>query len=111
MHDASRRLQDCLAEMYEPDWFGKEELDAMAEVKLFKAAAERSFSRSQCEKVCQSLLLSTSLFTKTKRSLNSALEHGLSACLHLTLNSFFVSPNCMLLSFHLEGDDREGDGQ
>uniref|UniRef100_A0A3Q1BKF0 Bridging integrator 1b n=1 Tax=Amphiprion ocellaris TaxID=80972 RepID=A0A3Q1BKF0_AMPOC len=31
MHDASRRLQDCLAEMYEPDWFGKEEMDAMAE--------------------------------------------------------------------------------
>ncbi|XP_055362599.1 myc box-dependent-interacting protein 1b isoform X4 [Betta splendens] len=31
MHDASRRLQDCLAEMYEPDWFGKEELDAAAE--------------------------------------------------------------------------------
>ncbi|KAF7656881.1 hypothetical protein LDENG_00035180 [Lucifuga dentata] len=31
MHDASRRLQDCLAEMYEPEWFGKEEVDALAE--------------------------------------------------------------------------------
>uniref|UniRef100_UPI0037E77333 myc box-dependent-interacting protein 1b n=1 Tax=Semicossyphus pulcher TaxID=241346 RepID=UPI0037E77333 len=31
MHDASRRLQDCLAEMYEPEWFGKEEMDALAE--------------------------------------------------------------------------------
>ncbi|KAM8903052.1 myc box-dependent-interacting protein 1b isoform 6-T6 [Spinachia spinachia] len=31
MHDASRRLQDCLADMYEPDWFGKEEMDAMTE--------------------------------------------------------------------------------
>ncbi|XP_067116464.1 myc box-dependent-interacting protein 1b isoform X2 [Osmerus mordax] len=31
MHEASRRLQDCLADMYEPDWFGKEEVDAMAE--------------------------------------------------------------------------------
>uniref|UniRef100_A0A3Q2WMX8 Myc box-dependent-interacting protein 1 n=1 Tax=Haplochromis burtoni TaxID=8153 RepID=A0A3Q2WMX8_HAPBU len=31
MHDASRRLQDCLADMYEPDWFGKEEMDALAE--------------------------------------------------------------------------------
>ncbi|KAL6115154.1 bin1 [Pungitius sinensis] len=31
MHDASRRLQDCLADMYEPDWFGKEEMDAMKE--------------------------------------------------------------------------------
>ncbi|XP_034409923.1 myc box-dependent-interacting protein 1b isoform X9 [Cyclopterus lumpus] len=31
MHDASRRLQDCLADMYEPDWFGKEEMDALTE--------------------------------------------------------------------------------
>ncbi|XP_041834747.1 myc box-dependent-interacting protein 1b isoform X14 [Melanotaenia boesemani] len=31
MHDASRRLQDCLADMYEPDWFGKEEMDALVE--------------------------------------------------------------------------------
>ncbi|XP_041637591.1 myc box-dependent-interacting protein 1b isoform X2 [Cheilinus undulatus] len=31
MHDASRRLQDCLAEMYEPEWFGKEEMDSLAE--------------------------------------------------------------------------------
>uniref|UniRef100_A0A8C6UJ73 Myc box-dependent-interacting protein 1 n=1 Tax=Neogobius melanostomus TaxID=47308 RepID=A0A8C6UJ73_9GOBI len=27
MQDASRRLQDCLADMYEPEWFGKVELD------------------------------------------------------------------------------------
>ncbi|GAA6224568.1 myc box-dependent-interacting protein 1-like [Lates japonicus] len=33
LHDASRRLQDCLADMYEPDWFGKEEMDALAEVR------------------------------------------------------------------------------
>nr|XP_029135949.1 myc box-dependent-interacting protein 1-like isoform X2 [Labrus bergylta] len=31
MHEASRRLQDCLADMYEPEWFGKEEMDALAE--------------------------------------------------------------------------------
>ncbi|XP_026157633.1 myc box-dependent-interacting protein 1b [Mastacembelus armatus] len=31
MHDASRRLHDCLADMYEPDWFGKEEMDTLAE--------------------------------------------------------------------------------
>ncbi|XP_051798268.1 myc box-dependent-interacting protein 1b isoform X3 [Acanthochromis polyacanthus] len=36
MHDASRRLQDCLAEMYEPDWFGKEEMDAMTEEMIEK---------------------------------------------------------------------------
>lgn len=33
MHDASRRLQDCLADMYEPEWFGKEEMDALVEVR------------------------------------------------------------------------------
>ncbi|KAM8903056.1 myc box-dependent-interacting protein 1b isoform 10-T10 [Spinachia spinachia] len=36
MHDASRRLQDCLADMYEPDWFGKEEMDAMTEEMIEK---------------------------------------------------------------------------
>lgn len=33
MHDASKRLQDCLADMYEPEWFGKEEVDTIAEVR------------------------------------------------------------------------------
>ncbi|XP_007575360.1 myc box-dependent-interacting protein 1b isoform X9 [Poecilia formosa] len=36
MHEASRRLQDCLADMYEPDWFGKEELDALVEEMIEK---------------------------------------------------------------------------
>ncbi|XP_077959341.1 myc box-dependent-interacting protein 1b isoform X23 [Gasterosteus aculeatus] len=36
MHDASRRLQDCLADMYEPDWFGKEEMDALTEEMIEK---------------------------------------------------------------------------
>ncbi|XP_030265664.1 myc box-dependent-interacting protein 1b isoform X7 [Sparus aurata] len=36
MHDASRRLQDCLADMYEPDWFGKEEMDTLAEEMIEK---------------------------------------------------------------------------
>ncbi|XP_047432212.1 myc box-dependent-interacting protein 1b isoform X2 [Mugil cephalus] len=31
MHDASRRLQDCLADMYDPEWFGKEEMDSLVE--------------------------------------------------------------------------------
>ncbi|XP_066518752.1 myc box-dependent-interacting protein 1b isoform X4 [Hoplias malabaricus] len=31
MHECSKHLQDCLADMYEPDWFGKEEMDALAE--------------------------------------------------------------------------------
>lgn len=34
MHDASRRLQDCLADMYDPEWFGKEEMDTLVEVRL-----------------------------------------------------------------------------
>ncbi|XP_022618674.1 myc box-dependent-interacting protein 1-like isoform X3 [Seriola dumerili] len=36
LHDASRRLQDCLADMYEPDWFGKEEMDTLAEEMIEK---------------------------------------------------------------------------
>lgn len=35
MHDASRRLQDCLADMYDPEWFGKEEMDTLVEVRLW----------------------------------------------------------------------------
>nr|XP_057907008.1 myc box-dependent-interacting protein 1b isoform X5 [Doryrhamphus excisus] len=31
MHETSRRLQDCLADMYEPEWFGKEEMDTLVE--------------------------------------------------------------------------------
>ncbi|XP_035264311.1 myc box-dependent-interacting protein 1-like isoform X6 [Anguilla anguilla] len=31
MHDSSRRLQECLADMYEPEWYGKEEVDSIAE--------------------------------------------------------------------------------
>uniref|UniRef100_A0AAY4EZD2 Myc box-dependent-interacting protein 1 n=1 Tax=Denticeps clupeoides TaxID=299321 RepID=A0AAY4EZD2_9TELE len=31
MHESSKRLQDCLADMYEPEWFGKEEMDSIAE--------------------------------------------------------------------------------
>ncbi|KAG7215673.1 hypothetical protein INR49_022028 [Caranx melampygus] len=36
LHDASRRLQDCLADMYEPEWFGKEEMDTMVEEMIEK---------------------------------------------------------------------------
>ncbi|XP_030217296.1 myc box-dependent-interacting protein 1b isoform X5 [Gadus morhua] len=36
MHDASRRLQECLAEMYDPEWFGKEEVDSMVEEMIEK---------------------------------------------------------------------------
>ncbi len=32
MHECSKRLHDCLAEMYDPEWFGKEEVDSIAEV-------------------------------------------------------------------------------
>ncbi|XP_056315419.1 myc box-dependent-interacting protein 1b isoform X3 [Danio aesculapii] len=31
MHECSKRLHDCLAEMYDPEWFGKEEVDSFAE--------------------------------------------------------------------------------
>ncbi|XP_061780099.1 myc box-dependent-interacting protein 1b isoform X6 [Nerophis lumbriciformis] len=36
MHETSRRLQDCLADMYEPEWFGKEEMDAVVEEMIEK---------------------------------------------------------------------------
>ncbi|XP_061745628.1 myc box-dependent-interacting protein 1b isoform X6 [Nerophis ophidion] len=36
MHETSRRLQDCLADMYEPEWFGKEEMDALVEEMIEK---------------------------------------------------------------------------
>lgn len=50
MHDASRRLQDCLAEMYDPEWFGKEEMDTLVEVRCCK----------QDKTPCSSSLLSLS---------------------------------------------------
>ncbi|XP_051567612.1 myc box-dependent-interacting protein 1-like isoform X2 [Myxocyprinus asiaticus] len=31
MHECSKRLHDCLADMYDPEWFGKEEVDSIAE--------------------------------------------------------------------------------
>lgn len=46
MHDASRRLQDCLADMYEPEWFGKEEMDALAEVSMSHVCAVTSTTLS-----------------------------------------------------------------
>ncbi|XP_013877218.1 myc box-dependent-interacting protein 1 [Austrofundulus limnaeus] len=44
MHDASRRLQDCLADMYEPDWFGKEEMDTLTEVRQEMIEKELDFN-------------------------------------------------------------------
>ncbi|XP_036396680.1 myc box-dependent-interacting protein 1 [Megalops cyprinoides] len=31
MQESSKRLQECLADMYEPDWYGKEEVDSIVE--------------------------------------------------------------------------------
>ncbi|XP_066542742.1 myc box-dependent-interacting protein 1 isoform X2 [Hoplias malabaricus] len=31
MHESSKRLQDCLGDMYEPDWYGKDEMDSVIE--------------------------------------------------------------------------------
>ncbi|XP_016328878.1 myc box-dependent-interacting protein 1-like isoform X2 [Sinocyclocheilus anshuiensis] len=36
MHECSKHLQDCLAEMYDPEWFGKEEVDSIAEEMIEK---------------------------------------------------------------------------
>ncbi|XP_061697350.1 myc box-dependent-interacting protein 1 [Syngnathoides biaculeatus] len=31
MHESSKNLQACLADMYEPDWYGKDEVDSIVE--------------------------------------------------------------------------------
>lgn len=31
MHECSKRLHDCLADIYDPEWFGKEEVDSLVE--------------------------------------------------------------------------------
>ncbi|KAM9803412.1 myc box-dependent-interacting protein 1 isoform 1-T1 [Syngnathus typhle] len=31
MHESSKNVQACLADMYEPDWYGKDEVDSIAE--------------------------------------------------------------------------------
>ncbi|KAJ8389794.1 hypothetical protein AAFF_G00115000 [Aldrovandia affinis] len=31
MHESSKRLQECLVDMYEPEWYGKEDVDSIVE--------------------------------------------------------------------------------
>uniref|UniRef100_A0A3B1JF02 Myc box-dependent-interacting protein 1 n=1 Tax=Astyanax mexicanus TaxID=7994 RepID=A0A3B1JF02_ASTMX len=31
MHESSKRLQECLGDMYEPEWYGKDEMDSVIE--------------------------------------------------------------------------------
>lgn len=33
MHESSKNVQACLADMYEPDWYGKNEVDSIVEVR------------------------------------------------------------------------------
>lgn len=33
MHESSKNLQVCLADIYEPDWYGKNEVDSIVEVR------------------------------------------------------------------------------
>lgn len=35
MHESSKRVQECLADMYEPEWNGKDEIDSVVEVIYF----------------------------------------------------------------------------
>lgn len=32
MHESSKNVQACLADMYEPDWYGKDDVDSIVEV-------------------------------------------------------------------------------
>ncbi|CAB1329189.1 unnamed protein product, partial [Coregonus sp. 'balchen'] len=31
MHESSKNLQECLSDMYEPEWYGKDEVDSIVE--------------------------------------------------------------------------------
>lgn len=33
MHESSKNVQACLADMYEPEWYGKNEVDSIVEVR------------------------------------------------------------------------------
>lgn len=33
MHESSKNLQACLADMYEPEWYGKNDVDSIVEVR------------------------------------------------------------------------------
>lgn len=33
MHESSKNVQACLADMYEPEWYGKDEVDSIVEVR------------------------------------------------------------------------------
>lgn len=35
MHESSKNVQACLADMYEPDWYGKDDVDSIVEVCAF----------------------------------------------------------------------------
>lgn len=33
MHESSKNLQACLGDMYEPEWYGKDEVESILEVR------------------------------------------------------------------------------
>ncbi|CDR19092.1 unnamed protein product [Oncorhynchus mykiss] len=33
MHESSKNLKECLSDMYEPEWYGKEDVDSIVEVR------------------------------------------------------------------------------
>ena len=39
MQESSKRLQECLVDMYDPDWYGKDDVDSIAEVIILSAIA------------------------------------------------------------------------
>ncbi|KAK6484883.1 myc box-dependent-interacting protein 1 isoform X3 [Huso huso] len=36
MHEASKKLSECLQDMYEPEWYGKDDINTIAESTLFQ---------------------------------------------------------------------------
>ncbi|MGH0146383.1 UNVERIFIED_CONTAM: hypothetical protein FKN15_012870 [Acipenser sinensis] len=49
MHEASKKLSECLQDMYEPEWYGKDDINTIAEVWIFcHTMHEASKKLSEC---------------------------------------------------------------
>lgn len=55
MHEASKKLTECLQEVYEPDWPGRDDTNKIAEVRLCPGCGDVqicSVSRDELWKLC-----------------------------------------------------------
>lgn len=47
MHESSKRVQECLADMYDDNWYDKDDVDSTVEVSI-----DGAHSSSVCVRVC-----------------------------------------------------------